>query len=82
MHISGGFALLPFLWFVNSIWFFKEAFLKPPYEEQKQIKTCRRCLVVCLVINKLKSHFSTEFISYITAVSYCINPFSWEAKLT
>ena len=51
MHTPGGFALLPFLWFVNSIWFFKEAFLKPPYEEQKQIKTCMRCLVVCLVIN-------------------------------
>ena len=38
---SGGFFLLPFLWVVNSIWFFKEAFFKPAYEEQKQIKTCK-----------------------------------------
>ncbi|KAL4228669.1 hypothetical protein ACF0H5_011714 [Mactra antiquata] len=38
-YYLGGFALLPFLWFVNSVWFFREAFLKPPYAEQKQIKT-------------------------------------------
>jgi presenilin enhancer 2 len=41
LNISGGFAMLPFLWFVNSVWFFKEAFFKPPYEQQKQIKTCK-----------------------------------------
>ncbi|XP_025158740.1 gamma-secretase subunit pen-2 isoform X1 [Harpegnathos saltator] len=35
---SPGFALLPFLWAVNVIWFWKEAFTKPLYEEQKQIK--------------------------------------------
>ncbi|XP_011869739.1 PREDICTED: gamma-secretase subunit pen-2 [Vollenhovia emeryi] len=33
-----GFALLPFLWAVNAVWFSKEAFVAPPYEEQKQIK--------------------------------------------
>ncbi|CAH0549576.1 unnamed protein product [Brassicogethes aeneus] len=33
-----GFALLPFIWTVNAIWFFNEAFRKPEYEEQKQIK--------------------------------------------
>ncbi|XP_014467936.1 PREDICTED: gamma-secretase subunit pen-2 [Dinoponera quadriceps] len=33
-----GFALLPFLWAVNAIWFWKEAFVEPSYEEQKQIK--------------------------------------------
>ena len=38
---TGGFFLLPFLWVVNSIWFFKEAFFKASYEEQKQIKTCK-----------------------------------------
>ena len=37
----GGFALLPFLWCVNSVWFFKEAFLKESYEQQNQIKTCK-----------------------------------------
>uniref|UniRef100_A0A665W4U6 Gamma-secretase subunit PEN-2 n=1 Tax=Echeneis naucrates TaxID=173247 RepID=A0A665W4U6_ECHNA len=36
---SGGFAFLPFLWLVNVVWFFKEAFLKPAYTEQLLIKT-------------------------------------------
>uniref|UniRef100_A0AAV2MDE9 Gamma-secretase subunit PEN-2 n=1 Tax=Knipowitschia caucasica TaxID=637954 RepID=A0AAV2MDE9_KNICA len=38
-YYLGGFALLPFLWLVNVIWFFREAFLKPSYSEQTQIKT-------------------------------------------
>ncbi|XP_025102467.1 gamma-secretase subunit PEN-2-like [Pomacea canaliculata] len=38
-YYIGGFALLPFLWFVNSLWFFKEAFRRPPYEQQKMIRT-------------------------------------------
>uniref|UniRef100_A0A2A4K5L7 Gamma-secretase subunit PEN-2 n=1 Tax=Heliothis virescens TaxID=7102 RepID=A0A2A4K5L7_HELVI len=33
-----GWFLLPFVWVVNAIWFFKEAFMKPPYDEQKEIK--------------------------------------------
>ncbi|XP_066582724.1 gamma-secretase subunit pen-2 [Prorops nasuta] len=37
-YFRGGFALLPFLWAINAIWFFKDAFLEPCYEEQKQIK--------------------------------------------
>lgn len=37
-YYIGGFALLPFLWFINSVWFFKEAFIKDEYEEQKQIR--------------------------------------------
>ncbi|XP_033757803.1 gamma-secretase subunit PEN-2-like [Pecten maximus] len=38
-YYIGGFAMLPFLWFVNSVWFFKEAFIHPSYNEQKQIRT-------------------------------------------
>jgi len=38
-YYLGGFALLPFLWIVNSVWFFKEAFMKPTYEQQTQIRT-------------------------------------------
>ncbi|XP_067831316.1 gamma-secretase subunit PEN-2, partial [Heptranchias perlo] len=34
----GGFALLPFLWLVNVVWFFQEAFFKPQFDEQPQIK--------------------------------------------
>ncbi|XP_011311850.1 gamma-secretase subunit pen-2 [Fopius arisanus] len=37
-YFRGGFALLPFLWAVNAIWFFKEAFIRPHYEEQKTIR--------------------------------------------
>ncbi|GBP57336.1 Gamma-secretase subunit pen-2 [Eumeta japonica] len=35
---SVGCLLLPFVWAVNAVWFFKEAFMKPPFEEQQQIK--------------------------------------------
>jgi len=37
-YFRAGFALLPFVWAINTIWFYAEAFTKPPYEEQKQIK--------------------------------------------
>ena len=39
---SGGFAFLPFLWFINSIWFFRDAFLAESFEQQKQIKSCKK----------------------------------------
>lgn len=39
--ITVGFALLPFLWAVNAVWFLKEAFVVPAYEEQQQIKKCQ-----------------------------------------
>ncbi|ELU01672.1 hypothetical protein CAPTEDRAFT_164221 [Capitella teleta] len=38
-YYLGGFAFLPFLWFINSVWFFKDAFIKESYDQQKQIKT-------------------------------------------
>lgn len=41
MSLAAGFAFLPFLWCVNAIWFFAEAFRKPPYDEQKEIKKCK-----------------------------------------
>ncbi|XP_032663413.1 gamma-secretase subunit pen-2 [Odontomachus brunneus] len=37
-YFRAGFVLLPFLWAVNAIWFWKEAFAEQSYEEQKQIK--------------------------------------------
>ncbi|XP_044739366.1 gamma-secretase subunit pen-2 [Chrysoperla carnea] len=37
-YFKAGFAFLPFLWAVNFLWFFSEAFRKPVYDEQKQIK--------------------------------------------
>ncbi|KAJ8332810.1 hypothetical protein SKAU_G00417060 [Synaphobranchus kaupii] len=38
-YFLGGLACLPFLWLVNVVWFFREAFVKPTYDEQDQIKT-------------------------------------------
>ena len=37
-YFYGGFALLPFLWFVNTIWFLRDAFFKEEFEEQKEIR--------------------------------------------
>ncbi|KAM8793721.1 gamma-secretase subunit PEN-2 [Eudromia elegans] len=37
-YYLGGFALLPFLWLVNVLWFFREAFVAPPYTQQPHIK--------------------------------------------
>nr|AXY96274.1 Pen2 [Locusta migratoria migratoria] len=37
-YFRAGFAFLPFLWCINAIWFFPEAFRRPEFEEQKPIK--------------------------------------------
>jgi len=37
-YYRSGFVFLPFLWAINSVWFFSEAFKKPPFEEQKEMK--------------------------------------------
>ena len=38
-YFYGGFALLPFLWAINVVWFFKEAFIrKPEFPQQKDLK--------------------------------------------
>jgi len=37
-YFLAGFGFLPFLWAINSVWFYKEAFTRPPYAEQKDIK--------------------------------------------
>ncbi|CAB3233458.1 unnamed protein product [Arctia plantaginis] len=37
-YFKVGCLLLPFVWAVNAVWFFRDAFMKPQYEEQKEIK--------------------------------------------
>ncbi|CAF1370455.1 unnamed protein product [Adineta steineri] len=37
-YYLGGFAFLPLLWFINAIWFYKQAFKVEPYPEQTQIR--------------------------------------------
>lgn len=39
--VPAGFIFLPFVWAINTIWFFSEAFRKPAYEEQNEIKKCK-----------------------------------------
>jgi hypothetical protein len=36
-----GFALLPFVWVVNVVWFFDAAFKKAPFDEQNAIRKCK-----------------------------------------
>ena len=38
IYFMGGFAFLPFLWLVNTIWFFREAFFAETYEGQSEVR--------------------------------------------
>ena len=38
IYFIGGFAFLPFLWFVNVVWFFREAFFKDEFDGQSQVR--------------------------------------------
>lgn len=51
-----GCAFLPFVWAINTFWFFNEAFRKPEYEEQKDIKKCK------LQLKLLKKYILNIFI--------------------
>ena len=37
-YFYGGFAFLPFLWFINCVWFFRDAFIREQFEEQKTLQ--------------------------------------------
>ncbi|CAH4034106.1 gamma-secretase subunit pen-2 [Pieris brassicae] len=37
-YFKVGCVFLPFVWAVNAVWFFNDAFKKPPFDEQKEIK--------------------------------------------
>lgn len=47
--ILAGFAFLPFLWLVNFVWFFQQAFTRKPFPEQNQIKKCNFYLLFFIV---------------------------------
>ena len=38
-YFFAGFLCLPFMWFVNAIWFSKQAFVRNPFPQQHQIRT-------------------------------------------
>nr|CAI5824834.1 unnamed protein product [Callosobruchus analis] len=77
-----GFLFLPFVWAVNAIWFFNEAFRKPAYEEQKRIKkyvvfsaigsTIWLILIILWVttfqLNRAKWGAFADYISFIIPV--------------
>ncbi|CAF0881317.1 unnamed protein product [Adineta steineri] len=37
-YYLAGFLFLPFLWLINAIWFYKQAFKVEPYPQQTQIR--------------------------------------------
>ena len=52
IYFIGGFAFLPFLWFVNVVWFFREAFFKDEFDGQTQVSVCE-CVCVWLFSGKI-----------------------------
>lgn len=44
---AAGFGLLPFVWAINVVWFFNDAFRKPEFDEQTQIKKCNNQIIDC-----------------------------------
>ncbi|CAL1543444.1 unnamed protein product [Lymnaea stagnalis] len=68
-YYLAGFFILPFLWFINCIWFFNEAFRKPEYPEQSQIRTyVIRSLIGALV-------WMTMIIAWVAV--FQVNRVSW-----
>lgn len=77
VSFSGGFALLPFLWLVNVVWFFREAFFKPAYTEQLQIKTCK-CLNVSFLY---ETFYSALIFFYLSTLHLCpVSPSTYFCK--
>lgn len=64
-YYLAGFAFLPLLWLINTIWFYKQAFKVDHYPEQAQIRTCK--ILFCHNENELilQSHgfFCSIFFS-------------------
>ena len=68
-YFKAGFLLLPFLWLVNALWFYSEAFRRPGYPEQKKIKV----YVILSGVGTLL--WTIGMIAWITI--YQINRASW-----
>lgn len=67
--------LLPFMWAINAVWFFKEAFTKPPFEEQEQIKKCKYSMLITLHQN-----YSLHQTLYCTLPRYQVAIFESRVK--
>ncbi|XP_066281617.1 gamma-secretase subunit PEN-2-like [Branchiostoma lanceolatum] len=64
-YYYGGFFALPFLWFVNVFWFFKQAFIRPAFEQQQQIKSyIIKSLVGCILWTAVLVTWMTIFQLY------------------
>nr|ALS04483.1 gamma-secretase subunit PEN-2 [Acartia pacifica] len=66
-----GFALLPFVWLVNAVWFFREGFVKEEFEGQKKIKK----YVILSALGSLI--WTVGLITWIVIFNY--NRVSWGA---
>lgn len=73
--LPGGFAFLPFLWLVNVVWFFQEAFIKPTYTEQLQIKKCKHQKQSCLHIILIMKKYVWLYLSYLSLFIYLLCPY-------
>lgn len=77
-YFNFGLLFLPFLWAINCVWFFGEAFRKPPYEEQPQIKKCVYALhvLICIELNQLYLP-SDVLLSAVGAAVWSVVIFWW-----
>ncbi|CAH1107752.1 unnamed protein product [Psylliodes chrysocephalus] len=64
-----GFFLLPFVWLVNAVWFFNDAFRKPEFDEQKSMKK----YVVCSAIGT--SIWFVALLSWV--ITFQLNRSNW-----
>ncbi|KAF6031416.1 PSENEN [Bugula neritina] len=68
-YYLAGFALLPFVWAINAVWFFKYAFKSTEFPEQKKMRSyVLQSLVGCVV-------WTIALIIWISL--YQINRASW-----
>lgn len=76
--LLAGFAFLPFVWAINVCWFFAEAFQKPPYPEQNQIKRCKRTFFAfCVTSNLYPLSFVDVIYSAIGTLFWTILLITW-----
>ena len=56
-----GWLALPFVWGINAVWFYKEAFIKPEFPGQ--VKICKTLFKSMLIINSKACPLINQFLS-------------------
>ncbi|XP_002166668.1 gamma-secretase subunit PEN-2 [Hydra vulgaris] len=70
IYMYGGFVFLPFLWFINTVWFFRDAFCKEEFEGQSLIRRS-------VIISAMGAVIWSIGIS-VWVVMYQVNRANWE----